>query len=346
MARTLAPQKALIDRITVDGREVTLRGQDIPIDKVTLDPSNPRLANSILADLGGAEADEVQKMLEETLWSDPNVRELYRQVQVNRGLTERVIIREDGTVVEGNCRTVVYRRLHKQFPKDDTWQKLPARVLPAQITDREVAILQGEMHVAGKITWSSFEKAGHVFSMHNDHMMTQDEIATRLRMSKSKVNQLIRAFETMQVKYLKRYPGAASVHKFSYFEEFFKNPLLRARTSKDPELVDKFVDWVGTGKIPEGKHVRQLPEILENKHAAKALERGGFIPAVKVLESDNPALTSSLYRAMEKATLELRDASAMDIDELRNGNQAAIRLVDELSNALHSFRELAGLNEK
>jgi len=38
--------------------------------------------------------------------------------------------------------------------------------------------------------------------MHNDFALVQDEIAVRLRMSKSKVNQLIRAFDMMKTKYL------------------------------------------------------------------------------------------------------------------------------------------------
>lgn len=346
MSKVTTVRKPLVDRITIEGRDVDLRGVEMPIEKVRLDPRNPRLANTVLANPDVGDARELQKLLEETLWSDQNVRELFRQIQTNEGLTERILILEDGTVVEGNCRSVVYRRLHDQFPGKGTWSKIPARMLPAQISAREIAILQGEMHVAGKITWSPFEKAGHVYRMHHDHMMTQDQIATRLRMSKSKVNQLIRAFETMLVKYLKQYPGAGSVHKFSYFEEFFKNPVLKTASSRDPGLVDKFVDWVGTGKLAEGKHVRQLPEILENKAALKALEKGGYLAAVKVLENDNPALTSVLFRAIEKATLELRDASDDDVEELRKGNEAAVRMVNELANALHEFMGSGGLNEK
>src|SRR4051812_2429159 len=185
MAKPATAQKGLVDRITVEGREIQLRGVELPVDKARLDTDNPRVANTLLAASSAATAAELQHLLEETLWADPNVRELFRQVRANKGLTERVIVREDGTVVEGNCRTVVYRQLHKQFPGESAWSKLPARMLPSNISPREVAILQGEMHVAGKITWSSFEKAGHVYKLHQVHMMTQDEIATRLRMSKS-----------------------------------------------------------------------------------------------------------------------------------------------------------------
>ena len=348
-AKLSAPQSKdnmLLDRITIEGKSIELRGASVPIHKVRLDPQNPRLINTAFGDSQPSSEKNLQSFLEETLWADPNVRDLLRQVQANRGLTERVLVTEDGVVVEGNCRTVVYRKLRQADPSEMAWEKIPAWVLPTNISKREIAILQGEMHVAGKITWASFEKAGHVYRLTNEHMMTQDEIVLRLRMSKSKVNQLIRAFETMHIKYLRRYPGAASVHKFSYFEEFFKNPLLRTATSRDPGLVDNFVDWVGTGKIPEGKHVRELPEILANEQARKALERSGYLAAVRVLEDNNPALTSTLFRALQRATIELREAGAPDIQEVKNSNQAAIRIIDELVNALHNFRTIAGLEEK
>ncbi len=336
----------LFDRITIEGKSIDLKGANIPIQKVRLDPQNPRLVNTLFGSPQPTSEKDLQSFLAETLWADPNIRDLFRQVQANRGLTERILVTEDNVVIEGNCRTVVYRKLREQDPSEMAWTKIPAWVLPPAIKKREIAILQGEMHVAGKITWASFEKAGHVFRLHNEHLMTQDEIASRLRMSKSKVNQLIRAFETMHVKYLRRYPGAAGVHKFSYFEEFFKNPLLRTAASRDPGLVDRFVDWVGTGKILEGRHVRELPEIIANEQAQKALDRAGYLAALRVLEENNPALTSTLYRALQRATIELRDAGTPDLQEIRNGNQAAIRIVEDLNAALNRFRTIAGLEEK
>src|SRR5262249_32437384 len=155
------------------------------------------------------------------------VRDLYRQVLINKGLVERIIVRPNGTVVEGNCRTVVYRKLLQKHPRDPARREIPAPMLPADIGAKDVAILLGEMHVAGKNTWSSFEKAGHVYRLHEEFALTQDEIAQRLRMSKSKVNQLIRAFGVMKNKFLPKYPGPTSSRKFSYFEELFKKPQLR-----------------------------------------------------------------------------------------------------------------------
>src|SRR5207249_11553370 len=99
-------------------------------------------------------------------WKDTDVRDLYRQVLINQGLVERIIVRQDGTIVEGNCRTVVYRKLQHNQPSERRWHRIPARVLPSDIGERDVAILLGEMHVAGKDNWSTCEKAGYVYSVH------------------------------------------------------------------------------------------------------------------------------------------------------------------------------------
>src|SRR5437588_6572528 len=112
--------------------------------------------------------------------------------------------------------------------------------------------------------------------MHNDFALVQDEIALRLRMSKSKVNQLIRAFDVMKNKYLPKYPGPASSRKFSYFEELFKKPPLRDWVLNTSGGEDLFVDWVGKEKIDQGVHVRDLPAILEDPDAVKALTKDGF----------------------------------------------------------------------
>ena len=151
------PAPLVVDEITLDGKRVQVQSVDLPLDQVTLDPFNPRIANTFsvgTSDFGS----ELQLKLEALLWDDSDVRDLYRQVLVNHGLIERIIVRQDGRVVEGNCRTVVYRKLREKQPSETCWQQIPARVLPADIGKRDVAILLGEMHVAGKNTWTPVRK--------------------------------------------------------------------------------------------------------------------------------------------------------------------------------------------
>src|SRR5205807_2268214 len=104
MSKSSIPAVPLVvDEITLDGKRVQVQSIDLPLDRVSLDPHNPRIANTVslsISDVGNA----LQKKLETLLWSDDDVRELYRQVLINQGLVERIIVRPDGRVVEGNCR--------------------------------------------------------------------------------------------------------------------------------------------------------------------------------------------------------------------------------------------------
>lgn len=340
-ALSAAPRE--IDEITLEGRKVRVWNVDLPLDEVQLDAANPRIANSVsLSSTNSGPA--LQTELERILWEDSDVRDLYRQVLINKGLIERIIVRQDGRVIEGNCRTVVYRRLRKAQPSENLWKSIPSRVLPDDIAEREVAILLGEMHVAGKNTWSAFEKAGHIYRMHRDFSLAQDEIAHRLRMSKSKVNQLIRAFETMKQKFLRKYPASANIRKFSYFEEFYRSPELRRWIDQDPSGEDCFVDWVGTGKLPQGIHVRELVAIVANPDALQAMQDSGFLEAKRVLEEDDPAITSKLFKQMREMTEELEQARIDDIGRVRRGkNVAAKRIVLDLQRALTHFVELCGI---
>lgn len=336
----------IVDEITLDGRKVQVQNVDLPLDDVKLDPKNPRIANTV-AISSNEEGPALQKELENLLWEDVDVRDLYRQVLINKGLVERIIVRQDGTAVEGNCRTVVYRKLRAKFPAEARWKHIPARLLPSDIGNREIAILLGEMHVAGKNTWTPFEKAGHVYRLHKDFALTQDEIAQRLRMSKSKVNQLIRAFDAMKNRFLPEFPGIMNIRKFSYFEELYKNPTLRDWIASTPDAEAQFANWVGENRLSQGIHVRALPKILENEEAVKALTIDGFAAAQRVIAEDNPEVTSKLFQRMVEMTEALRKAQLDDIQRVRRGgNPKAREIVQDMRKALTHFLELCEIDRR
>jgi hypothetical protein len=344
MSKSVPAEAIVVDEITVDGKNVQLQNVDLPIHTIELDPDNPRIAHTIEF-VAGAEKD-AQKRIGELLWSDGDVRDLMRQVEINGGLIERIIVREESRrIVEGNCRTVAYRKLAEKHPNDPRWKKIPARLLPRGIGGRDVAILLGEMHVAGKNKWTAFEKAGHIHKLYKDYALTQEEIAQRLRMSKSKVNQSIKAFEAMRGKLLPSYPGAATVRKFSHLEEFYKKAELRDWAASRTDAVDLLVKWIGTDKLKRGVQVRELPAIVASDEAIDALTNDGFEAALKVVSDDDPTLGSKLFKQMKEMTDALRTARLDDIDRVRKrrGASSARQIVADLSDALRRFRELAGV---
>ena len=330
----------LADEITLAERRVIVRCVDLPLPRVKLDPRNPRLANSVRTQNFGDGA-QLQRELAEFLWKDPDVHALYQQVRQNHGLIERIIVRADGVVAEGNCRTLVYNKLAIAFPQDPVWTRIPARVLPDDITERQIAILLGALHVGGKNKWSAFEKAGHILALADTHGLTQDEIAKQLKTSKTAVNHSIRAFSAMKDLYLPKYSGIGAVHKFSHFLELYKQPELREWLASDEGALTEFVGWVGTDKVPKGSDVRELGEIVKSQPALTAFRERGFEGAREVLELDQPELTSELFRQMLGMTDSLEAARLPDIQRVRRDKVgSAKRIVRNLKASLDRFIDL------
>jgi hypothetical protein len=329
-----------VDEIVLDRQKVLVRSLDLPLDDVRLDPTNPRVVNTVaISNYGTGEA--LQKGLRELLWQDPDVHNLYRAVLENRGLVERIIVRSDGVAAEGNCRTVVFHKLRENFPDDPLWRFIPARVLPEDITDRQVAVLLGELHVGGKNKWSPFEKAGHIHALFYKFGITQEEIAKLLRTSKTAVNHNVHAFDAMKNKYLPEFPGTGAVRKFSYFLELYKKPELREWLKRSDTALDDFVQWVGTDKIGRGADVRELSEIVSNTTALAAFRSTGRDAALKVLEKDRPELTSELFKKMIEMTDALEDARLDDIQRVRKDTHGGARaIVRNLRASLDRFVDL------
>ena len=337
---TSPPAAELIDEITLGGTRVQVRGQELALSAVKLDPSNPRVANTVFISSFG-EGSALQAELTKLLWDDPDVHALYQSVLQNKGLVERIIVRHDGVVAEGNCRTVVYKKLAENYPNDPIWRRIPARVLPAVITDRQVAILLGELHVGGKNQWSPFEKAGHIYKLFNEFGITQDEIAKLLKTSKTAVNHSIRAFAAMKEKYLPQFPGTGAVRKFSHFVELYKQPQLRDWVSGEEGALDDFVQWVGLNKIARGADVRELTDIVRNAGALLAFRNQGYEAARKVLELDRPELTSPLFKLMIEMTEALDAARLDEIQRVRKDRVgSAKKIVRDLKESLNRFVDL------
>jgi hypothetical protein len=119
-----------------------------------------------------------QEQLRAILWDNPEVKKLKRSIQQNGGLIEPIIVSgKDGTVPEGNCRLLCYLKLRDEFPDDERWKKIRARILPPEVTRNTLDELLGEMHIAGKNEWTAFEQAAHLFRMSEKKGFDQSQLA-------------------------------------------------------------------------------------------------------------------------------------------------------------------------
>jgi len=332
-----------VEEIIIGGRRVPLVHRDLPVDEVHLNPENQRVQFllSILDYTPGEEEIATQ------LWELDDVKMLRRAIKQNGGLIERIIVKADGTIIEGNCRTMVYRKIRDEAKQAGNeaeaqeWSLIPARILPADISDKELAYLLGELHVAGKNEWTPFEQAAWVHKMSQFYGYTIAELAQHLRKSKTYIEHLLWAYTLMRDEFLAGSKDKSDLGKWSYFLEFYK----AFRKKNDAELYeDRFVHWVRDGKLTKGAQVRKLPRIVDEPKALKALEEQGFSEALEVLANEHPREGSHLFSAIDDAISELRRTTFEEIQALRLGDQARISRLRQLYRSLVDLAEVVGID--
>lgn len=324
--------------VYVEGTAVSVTPKDLPLADVVLDPDNPRIQHAA-KQKKGLTANLTQQQLRDLILDQPGVSDLFKTVRDNGGLIERIYVRPDGRVIEGNCRAASYMRLHEAKPSDERWQTIPVFVVPA-ITDRQVAILQGHFHVSGKNKWRAYEKAGHVHYMHSTLKMTNKEIAQSLGLQVRVVERLLQAYKTMAEKVLPKMKGGG-LGKWSHVEEFYKNKELEDYRQNKAQ-VDEFVGLVVSGKIKKGEDVRMLPKILASPQAKRALEAKGVEAAVTVLGKQDPTTDSTVFRKLKEVTELLQGMGTSDLTRLKEERKPK-QIVKDLAKALKNLANAANM---
>jgi hypothetical protein len=327
--------------LTLQNKQIPYVRQPIPLDKSILDPKNPRIQYLVGQRAGVVPENE----LDEMIWEKDAVKNLAQSIFQNGGVYEAVVVQREKTkfmVREGNCRIVACRHLSEQYPNDTRFRALPAMIFDVELTEEDLAILLADQHVASKIRWDAYEQAKQISDLFNIYGKTYDWLANHLRLSKSKIKELLLAYQAT-TEYLKLFPSQANVRKYSFFHELMKKKDLRESFANDLHFKQRFHKWLEDGRISDSKQVRDLPAILANPQATSALEKKGFEEAAKVLIQADPALQSELFAAIKHATEQLKAAPASDIQELKNGHPQKTIMLRNLSRAIEDLSTLAGV---
>lgn len=334
------PQADKIRSIRIEGVDVPVRYERVPLDEVKLDGDNPRTRELCRRMNGAVTPDKLEK----TLFEISGVSALQRAIRDNNGIHEPIYIRHDGRVVEGNCRTAVYRRLRTAFKKNPEWQTIPAYRLPANVTDRQVAVLQGSWHVAGKNSWRAQEQAGHVYHMRKAVGMEVAEIAAALGITESVVERQIATYETMRDHVLPKLGPADGMKKYSYVSELYKNKKLES-FRKDKKNVEFVAKLIVDNKLTKGAHVRDLHKVLDIPQAKEALGKDGIGKALSIVGKKDPTADSMVFRKIKTATEALRGIQNPELTRLRSGNKEQ-QMLTELFKALETVAKHAGVKLK
>lgn len=336
-----APQPQTDQALTIEGESLAVEYREVPLRDVQLDLSNPRIQYILKQSKNGK---PTQEELTKLILDIHGVPALFASIRDNKGLLEPIYVRPDGRIIEGNCRAAAYMRLlsidRKKGLTSSAWQAIPAFVVP-KISERQVAVLQGRVHVAGKNKWRAYEKAGHVHNMHTKLKMDPKTIGQLLSMSEGEVLRDILAYETITAKLLPKMKGVTGLEKWSFFEEFFKRKGLEQYRTK-PANVNQFVSLVLTGKLKRGADVRKLEKILKHNGAMKVLKHQGVESAMAMVGQADPTADSRTFRQLKKTVKLLQRFPTKDLDRLRDADKPQ-QILQDLFMAARSLAKAAGV---
>lgn len=340
--------------ITIDDEKIPVVAGEMPILDVQLDADNPRIREDLKKrdkKLPPPTIEDLQKIILEL----SGVSDLLKSIRDNKGLHDPIYVRHNGVVAEGNCRTAIYLKLHQANKKDPTWQKIPVLQLPQSVTERQIAILQGHLHVSGKITWRKHEQAGHLYTMKHTYHMTPAAIAKALGMREKEVARVINSYElNLEIikdigKADKKGDGkkAASVDgrkKFSTIDELFKVRDMEEWRAK-PANVSIFKTLVVEGKIKRGADVRKLSKVVNDPRALEVLKKDGFDKALYVVGKKDPTADAPIFGKLKATAAALKTVSTPMITRLKE-EQSCQKILKELFDAAKEFADAAGVSLK
>ena len=248
--------------ITIGGKEYDLEQTLMDIFDLRYFIENPRVYS--LFDRSSSEP--TQEQMEERLFASDDVRDLRDTIEGNGGLVNPIIVRLiDNVVVEGNRRLASYRMLYKKKP--DKWRMIPVSILPPEVTERELFIYLGHIHINGQKDWMPFEQAGYIYRTIKKTGTTLDVIAKELGMKKNEIKKRYDVYCFMV-----EHNDLESNH-WSYYEEYLKSRAIKSSRAVVTGLDEKVVQDIKAGKIADAKsEIREtLAKIADSKQSIELL---------------------------------------------------------------------------
>lgn len=307
------------------------RFEMLPVERLVLDASNPRVARYIEM-YGGQVTDEQMSLAlgaahyehEESMTTFQSLR---ASIRTHGGLIHPILVNRETenrlVVIEGNTRALIYR----QFRRDDDsgkWDGVPAIVYD-QLDKKDIDAIRLQAHLVGPRQWDPYSKAKYLDYLSNSEHLTTDQIIDFCGGQRTEVHRFIDAYNDMERHYrpLLASDDQFDPTRFSAFLEMQAPRVQEALLASGYTKTD-FAEWVKDQILYPSDRVRKLPAILNNPHARRVFLTHGAREAEKVLGSP------STVEALENATLvQLADALSTRIAKM--GYTDFLRLCEDLN---------------
>ena len=272
----------------------------VPVGDLAFYPENPRIYSRFTDS-----EERTQGKIQEKLEAMDHVKELRSQIDLDGQVNEPLFCMtvKDGSelhgkhkylVLEGNSRLAAIRMEKKGGPLPPP--RVPCNVLDfsgynEQQTESIIFLLLGQMHIMGKTDWQTYESAAYIYRRHKIHKVPAEDIAKEIRKSKSKVYQMIEAYELMT--------GASdpNLNHWSYYETYVSSSKMPSHRKNLADLDGRVIELIKKDKFHRALEMRdKLPVILGNKRAREVFfdeeEDEPFIEAFAIAEAKGAANTT------------------------------------------------------
>jgi len=329
-----------VSTLTISGVEVAVSHERVSVDELRLDPNNPRIRFQIAH--GSRKQPKDDEELLELIRDQPGYDELQKQIRTLGGIYDPLIVRSDGTVVEGNTRLAALKFL-RSGRNDAKWSTVPITRLPADISEETVEMLMANFHIAGKTVWRPSAQAEHIYRLIKERRIDPQRVADETRMTKKKVEQYVQAYEYLINEVLPEAQLNGKVNRQAILEKKFHHALefvtgkklQQARES--PETRKTVAKMIAQDQIT-GYEVRKLPELMGNKKSMAVLVKDGVKAASNALKKADPTVDSKLLKAMKSMSDLLNSMKQEEMTLLRT-NAKAREVLAELAQSVATVED-------
>lgn len=213
-----------------------------PIDKLYLDPNNPRLAVIESIDESRIIDSSIQEKTSKMITGGrgtSNISDLIASFKQHSYIpAEKIIVRpiEDGkaVVIEGNRRLATLKLLYSKFNSGedignfnpDIFNKIP--VISHQGEDISIRkVIMGLKHISGSRKWSAMNQARFIENLMIQDMLSEAEICDTYTISKVELRTILRTLSLIELYKESDYGDNFTSEKYSTFREIVKSPKIK-----------------------------------------------------------------------------------------------------------------------
>jgi hypothetical protein len=320
--------------------------QLIPIEQITIDKENPRIANYLAIHTPESINSDVIAFL---LGADgPSCEGLRESIRQNKGIIHPIIVNKesDGTyrAIEGNTRLQIYKDFLKNGVEGD-WTTIRA-IIYENLGRERIHAIRLQAHLVGPREWDPYSKAKYLDYLFNVEHMTMNTLISFCGGSSkaSEIKNMINAYKDMEEFYrpicnndaqfdIKKFSGFVEMQRQSIQDAIFLNGFTKTDFSK----------WLQDEKISVLQDVRRIPDILKSKKATAVFLRENSTEAKKILaveEITSDKLKDVPYEMLARElSKRLLDMSIQEVNNLRDDAEYSSKL-QSLRNVCDDIKSL------